>query len=136
MVLYNSITREVLLLHPGPSLLGQVAEWARHCEKLSVRVSDATGLRALESALAGSDLAVVDAAEDPQRAMDSLQLCLAELDPRSVAVYTERTDPALEIFTRVRGSALLLGPMESDEWDAFFRGLAGRDPQPRLRLRA
>ena len=64
---------------------------------------------------------IIDATDSPRPAMVALGVCLEELSPDRIAVYTEQMHSGLEILVRSRGVALLLGPMSRLEWEAFLR---------------
>ena len=116
-------TSEVVMFYAEQSLLFQLAEWVRQHPAYSLRVVSARSEGAIDSAVADAALAIIDAAENPGRAIDALQIAAARLGHDNVVVYTERTNDALEVVVRVRGSKLLLGPMTALEWEAFFEHL-------------
>lgn len=116
-------TREVVLFYAEQSLLFQLAEWVHDHPAYSLRVASARAVGGIDSAVADAALAIIDAAENPAGAIDVLEIAAARLGHDNVVVYTERTNDALEVVVRVRGSKLLLGPMSALEWEAFFEQL-------------
>ena len=78
--------------------------------------------------LARSKAAVIDATERPEEAMGTLAQALGIRDPApdKLSVYTETMHVGLEMFVRLRGVLLLLGPMDQAQWDGFFAPCASR----------
>lgn len=111
---------DVTLFYPEESLLLQVAAWQRthggHALRVVYAVDSLVTVRAIEKA----SLALIDATEFPGEAMAALERAIARLGPLRVAVYAERLHDGLELFVRVRGVPLLLGPLEPGEWEAFL----------------
>jgi len=116
-------TNEVVLFYAEQSLLLQLAEWVSQHPAYSLRVVSARAVGRIDSAMADAALTIIDVAENPGRAIDALQIAAARLGHDNVVVYTERTNDALEVVVRVRGSKLLLGPMSKLEWESFFKHL-------------
>ena len=116
-----------MLFYAGESLLGQIAEWVRKHPDLFLRLVASGSAPAINAALTEASAVIIDATEHPDRAMDVLQHALLRVERNRLAVYTERTHEGLEIFVRVRGVPLLLGPMSQVEWEGFFRLLSPSD---------
>ncbi len=65
-------------------------------------------------------MAVIDASEDPAQAVDVFLQAVGMLGIGAVAVYVEKTHEDLELFVRMMGALLLLGPMSMEEWESFL----------------
>jgi hypothetical protein len=111
---------EVILFYAEESLLFQVAGLVRAVGHWSLRLVSSRDPVVLARALADARVAIVDATEYPGEAMAVLERGLARLEPPCVMVYAEKMHEGLELFTRVRGAPLLLGPMAQVEWAAVF----------------
>lgn len=123
----NNEEREIVLFYPTDSLMRQVAEWAAECPGMSVRVVTPTTPSAVRRALGERSLALLDATERPLQAMDALVHVIEEKGADGAAVYTERVHEGLEIFIRMRGVLLLLGPMPTEEWQDLLCVLRRRN---------
>lgn len=116
-------TDNVVLFYSTESLLAQVSEWVHARRQVCLSLCSSTLARTICDSLAGADVALFDATESPGRAMDALQRGLEMTDAGAMAVYTEVMHEGLELFVRVRGTLLLLGPQSLTEWDGFFQGM-------------
>lgn len=112
--------REVVLLYPGDSLSQQAAAWGRNHADCAVRRSAVKSLPGIRSALHGADLALIDATDDYPQAIDAFSQARSQLGAEATTIYTERMHEGLEMFVRLHGSLLLLGPLGDAEWDGFF----------------
>lgn len=121
---------DVVLLYAEESLLLQIATLIEKTDWLSIRLVWSRNPVVIARSLADAVVAIVDATDYPGQAVATLEHCLTRLPHERVAVYTERTHQGLEVFTRVRGVQLLLGPMSQAEWD----GLLGAFKRARLSL--
>ena len=117
---------EVVLFYPSRSLLAQVMEWTGKHRGFSVRLVRSCGPLSVSVALAESDIVIIDATEHPGPAMDVFRRAAPQMQRGKGAVYTEHLHDGLELFVRLRGVVLLLGPMEQSEWEAFFEPLKNR----------
>lgn len=111
---------DVVLFYAEQSLLTQVAAWVRGAGSLSLRLVASPDPLIVARALGDAVVAIIDATPRPGEAMAALERCLRSLSARQTAVYTEQMHHGLELFSRVRGVQLLMGPMSPPEWDAFF----------------
>jgi hypothetical protein len=75
---------------------------------------------AIGRSLDGADMALVDASDDHDQAIDLYSQAVVRLGARKASVYTERMHEGLELFVRTQGSWLLLGPMTNDQWNDYF----------------
>jgi hypothetical protein len=112
---------EVLLLYPGEHLESLARRWLRAHRECRLRVSGARSLPAIRRALEGATAVIVDATDDHAQAVDALLQAVARRGSKAVAVYTERMHDGLELFVRMQGALLLLGPINDREWDGFCR---------------
>jgi len=78
-----------------------------------------------------ADIAIVDATEDPARAMEAFVRATVASESISVAVYSETMHSGLELFVRSRGSLLLWGPMRDEPWQDLFDAMASSMGQAR-----
>jgi hypothetical protein len=115
---------EIVLFYAEESLLYQVAGWARSEGRFSMRLVSSRDPAVIAHALDDAVVAVIDATRQPGEAMAVLERALPRIGPRRVAVYSEQLHNGLEVFVRVRGVALLAGPMGQPEWEVFFEPLA------------
>ena len=115
---------EVVLFYAEESLLFQVAGWARSEGRFSLRLVASRDPVIIGHALDDAVVAVVDATRQPGEALAVLERAIGRLGPRRIAVYSEAMHDGLEIFVRVRGVTLLVGPMGPPEWEAFFAPFA------------
>ena len=76
----------------------------------------------IRAVLDRSDVVVIDASEDGPQAADTFCLAASCLGARATAVYTEQMHEGLELLVRVRGSQLLLGPLDDAQWEGFSSG--------------
>ena len=110
---------ELLLLYPSPALTGQVGLWAGRDARWSLRTCEARGPAEIRRAAAEAGLVLIDATDRPALAASALSGVQAVRRP--VAVYTQIVHEGLELYVRVRGALLLLGPMPPASWRSFFR---------------
>ena len=114
--------RDIVLFNAGPSLLEQIADWAANHPEIALHVAEPRRPRTICSLLDRAAVSVIDATESPGLAMAIVDCAAAAECAKKAAVYTEQMHAGLEIFTRVRGMLLLLGPMPTLEWQGFFAG--------------
>ena len=113
----------VVLFYAEQSLMEQITSFAYKRRRLFVRLVSSCNPAAINAALSNAGFVLIDATERPARAMDLLEYVLPQVGRERLAVYTERVYQGLEIFVRVRGVLLLLGPMERAVWSGLFRPL-------------
>jgi len=114
---------EVVLFHPTGSLLSQVAQWSEQMPGVSLRVVRPTAVGSVRSTLTVPCVALIDATANLRSALAAVESVAALGRAKSAAVYTETMHDGLELFARMRAVLVLLGPMESDDWDGFFTGM-------------
>jgi hypothetical protein len=119
-----SLPADIVLAYAGESLLCQVAAWVHHHQGFGLRLVSSRDPAAFEGAVADAARLVLDATEQPGAAMGGLERALTVLSPDRVAVYAETVHHGLELFVRVRGVPLLMGPLSPLDWAAFFKPLA------------
>ena len=130
----ESVVHSIVVGYPTQSLSGQMALWAR--DHADCGIEPVFGRSALEirRSLNGADMALVDATDDHAQAIELFAQAVARLGSRRVAVYTERMHEGLELFVRTQGAWLLLGPLNSKQWEEFFSSIlppAGSEPVQR-----
>ncbi len=108
---------EIAVFYPGNSLMHQVSNCAIRHPAYDFALSFAQSLHEIRSVLRCTVITIVDATEDPLRAMAAFTQALTALEADRVAVYTETMHEGLELFVRVRGASLLLGPMSDAPWE-------------------
>ena len=131
MVVVGREIGDIVLFYAGESLVAQIADWARSQWELALRLAAPSTAAEIGSALTRARAAIIDATEHPGRAMDALQQASDRIAAERVAVYTERPDEGVELFVRLRGVLLLLGPMSRVEWEGFFQPLRDWRTAPR-----
>ena len=114
---------DVVLFYAEQSLTEQIVGFACKRRRLFVRSVSSCNPAVVNDALSNAGYSLIDATERPARAMDLLEYVLPRVGRERLAVYTERVYEGLEIFVRVRGVLLLLGPMTPTEWSGLFRPL-------------
>jgi hypothetical protein len=112
--------REVVLFYPGKRLARQVVAWARVRPDCTIEPVFARSFPAIQHAIRGADLVVIDATRDCAQAMDAFSQSLTYLGSAVTTVYTETMHEGLELFVRQHGSLLLLGPMSEVLWESYF----------------
>lgn len=135
----TAIHGELLLVYPGVPLLTQVADWARDNGNTAVvlRILSSRDHLLIRAAVQNAAMVIVDATEQPGAAMAAVESAIAHTSPTNIVVYTEQVHAGLELFTRVRGVALVVGPMSRPEWDAWLESLQQATlPRPVLRTTA
>ena len=135
----TAIHGELLLVYPGVPLLTQVADWARDNGNTAVvlRILSSRDHLLIRAAVQNAAMVIVDATEQPGAAMAAVETAIARTSPTNIVVYTEQVHAGLELFTRVRGVALVVGPMSRPEWDAWLESLQQATlPRPVLRTTA
>ena len=108
---------EIAVFYPGNSLMHQVSNWAIRHPAYDFALSFAQSLHEIRSVLRCTAITIVDATEDPLRAMAAFTQALTTLEADRVAVYTEMMHEGLELFVRARGASLLFGPMSDAPWE-------------------
>lgn len=111
---------DVVLFYAEQPLLTQVAAWVRGEGSLSLRLVSSRDPLIVARALGDAVVAIIDATRQPGEAMAALERCLRSLSARQTGIYSEQMHHGLELFARVRGVQLLMGPLSPPEWDAFF----------------
>ena len=111
------------MLHAGPSLREQLDLWRLWGAGEPAELSYVAEPTAVRRALRTATAAVIDATASPQQAMDALVAAVAQLGGYSVAVYTETMHEWLEVFVRVHGSPLLLGPLDRLRWQELLESM-------------
>ena len=130
---------DLLLIYPGVQLLTQVADWARDDGNAGVvlRVFSSRDPLLIQAGVRHAAMVIVDATEQPGAAMAAVESGIAHASPTQIIVYTEQVHAGLELFTRVRGAALVFGPMSRPEWDAWLESLQQvTHPMPTRRITA
>jgi len=130
MITHNPTQRgEIVLCHAGESLVQQLTEWAGRNPTAALRLATCCGPTSIRALLAGASGAIVDVTEDPRAALETFCCAVSGRGTSAaVSVYTEKMHDGLEMFVRLRGAMLLLGPMEPDEWDGFCRDMLRNAP--------
>jgi hypothetical protein len=111
---------QIALFYPCDSLAQQVGAWARRYPEYTVKSVFTKRLPDIRAAIQGADAAVIDATGDQAQAADAFSQAATQLGPQAALVYTERTDGQLELFVRSRGSLVVFGPLEQNDWDGLF----------------
>ncbi len=127
----NAVQR-IVICYPTESLTGQVVQWAEGRDDCRVDPVFARSAMAIRRSLERADLALVDASDDHEQAIDLYSQAVARLGSRKASVYTERMHDGLELFVRTHGSWLLLGPLTDQQWNNYFSTMLrdGRKPVP------
>jgi hypothetical protein len=112
---------DIAVLLPGESLLTQIADWAQRHSQFSLNVIHSAGRQAVLDAFQRAAKVVIDGSTQPALAMDVLDMSTTCVEANDILLYTERASAPLEIFVRVRGVALVLGPIVPSEWDAMLQ---------------
>jgi hypothetical protein len=121
----------LLLLNPSDSLLVQVNRYLGPEMRIGV-IQAVQGQVPVHRVLdRGVHSVLLDATCYPVVAARLLQTLVVG-ETRSLAVYTEKPDPAMEVFVRSRGVPLLLGPMSPQEWQDAMSMLARPAPPAEL----
>ncbi len=63
---------------------------------------------------------LIDGTRRPTSALRAVQDVAKCIDARLVTVHSELVHPGLELFVRMRGALLLLGPLEPPQWQDYF----------------
>ncbi|MGC9455549.1 MAG: hypothetical protein ACP5HU_11900 [Phycisphaerae bacterium] len=116
----DSDNTQIVLFYPTQSLIEQISELVASWSGLSVVVSAAARPQSIRQAAAAAVATIIDATEDPARGARVLSAALPAVGPRRLAVYTEVLHPGLELFVRVRGPFLLVGPMKPRQWSDYL----------------
>ena len=126
------LPKDVVFLYPGNGLVAQRQRLMHARTDCRVRISRARRLPEIRAAIERAVAVVVDATGDHPQAVDAMLQAVARRGRDSVAVYTEHMHDGLELFVRMHGVLLLLGPMDGSEWDGFWEGRlpATTDEQP------
>ncbi len=125
--------QRIAVCYPTESLSGQMAQWAEGRDDCRVEPVFDRSAMAICRSLERADVAVVDASDDHEQAIDLYSQAVARLGARKASVYTERMHEGLELFVRTQGLWLLLGPLTDKQWDDYFATmlLAARQPPER-----
>jgi hypothetical protein len=115
--------QHIAVCYPTKSLNGQVAQWAEGHDDCRIEPVFARSAMAIRRSLDNADLALVDASDDHEQAIDLYSQAVAQLGARKASVYTERMHEGLEHFVRTHGSWLLLGPLTDRQWDDYFAAM-------------
>ena len=119
-------------MYPNNALMHQVSGFSGKLSAYDFTPTSTESLSEVRDALRHATMAVVDATEDPARAVAGFSLAIIELPSGCVAVYTETVHQGLELFVRARGVPLFLGPMSDAQWEGQFdvmRRSLGRKPR-------
>ncbi len=111
----------VAVFYPGNTLMHQVSNWAGEHPADGLRLCFPKSVGEIRTTLKETTISIVDATQDPTRAMAAFAELMAESPAESVAVYTEAMHQGLELSVRSHGVLLLLGPMEDLWWEELFR---------------
>ncbi len=114
-------TPVIAVFFAGNSLMHQVSNWAIRHPEYDFALSFAQSLDEIREILRRTAVAIVDASEDPARAMAAFTRAIDAMEADRVAVYTETIHEGLELFVRVRGAPLLLGPMGDEPWNELLQ---------------
>ena len=128
--------QRIAVCYPTKSLSCQMAQWVEGRDDCRVEPVVARSAMAIRRSLDGADMALVDASEDHEQAIDLYSQAVARLGARKASVYTERMHEGLELFVRTQGSWLLLGPLTDKQWNDYFsmmlpdtrKRVPGREP--------
>lgn len=126
MVGIDGQQQDLVLFNAGQSLKEQITSFSHEFPWLFVRLVFSCDPVVINASLTNVGLALIDATEEPAGAMDLLEYVMPRVVPERLAVYTDRVYEGLEVFVRVRGVLLLLGPMEAAEWSGLFQPLQKR----------
>jgi hypothetical protein len=116
----ETVVQRIAVCYPTESLSGQVAHWAEGRGDCRVESVFARSAMAIRSSLDQAEVALVDASDDHEQAIDLYSQAVARLGARKASVYTERMHEGLELFVRTQGSWLLLGPLTDQQWNDYF----------------
>jgi hypothetical protein len=119
----------IVVFYPANSLMHQVSHWAIRYPAYDFTLCFARSLPEIQNALPRAAISIVDATEDPVRAMAAFTQALSALEADCVTVYTETMYEGLELFVRIRGVPLLLGPISDAPWEEQLKKMlqsAGR----------
>jgi hypothetical protein len=119
----ENVVQRIAVCYPTESLSGQVAQWAEGRDDCRIAPVFDRSAMAIRRSLDGADIALVDASDDHEQAIDLYSQAVARLGARKASVYTERMHEGLELFVRTHGSWLLLGPLTGEQWDDYFAGM-------------
>ena len=132
----EAMMQRITVCYPTGSLAEQVDRWAEGREEYLVEPVFARTAVGIRRSLSGAVLALVDASEDHEQAIDLFSQAVARLGAQRVSVYTEQMHEGLERFVRTQGSWLLLGPLTDKQWEDYFSTLLPEERRPALRRRA
>lgn len=107
----------IAVFYPCNSLMHQVSSWAIKHPAYGFELSFAESASEIGRILYRTAVTIVDATEQPARAMAALAHAVTLLETDRVALYTESMHDGLELFVRVRGALLLFGPFSEAPWD-------------------
>jgi hypothetical protein len=110
----------IVIFYPGGLLTSQIQDWARRYGGCRATVSFERTLPGVRRWLRRSAFTIIDATVEPEQASDVFLQAVGVQKADSVAVYTEKSHETLEMLVRTLGAPLLLGPMNSVEWDEFL----------------
>ncbi len=123
MVCIETGKREIVLFHAGESLMGQLMDCKYLQERFVLIAAFSVSKATVETAIDHNACVVIDATNCPGPAAEVLENIAARNKHQAVTVYTETMHEGLELFTRLRGAWLILGPMNDQEWAGFFRSI-------------
>jgi hypothetical protein len=110
----------IAVFYAGNPLMHQVSTWAATWPQYDFALSFGEGPVETCAAFRQASVSIIDATENPGRAMDAFLRATVELEAVSIIVYTESMHEGLELFVRSRGAMLLLGPMPDAQWKELF----------------
>jgi len=134
MTTIETVVHHIAICYPTESLSRQVALWAGRHEDCEIKPVFGRSVLEIRRSLNGADVVLVDASDDHAQAIELFSQSVTGLGSRRVAVYTERMHEGLELFVRMQGAWLLLGPLKHWQWEEFFSSMlppAQREPVPR-----
>ena len=134
MTTIEAVVHRIAVCYPSKSLSRQVALWACNHEDYKIEPVFGRSVLEIRRSLQGADRVLVDASDDHAQAIELFSQSVAGLGPRRVAVYTEIMHEGLELFVRTQGAWLLLGPLDTCQWEDVFSSMlppTSRETAPR-----
>ena len=110
----------VALLYPGDSLLQQMSDYSGKWPTCEFQTSRDDSPPELLAVFRRTAISVIDATNNPDRAVAAMELAAGTSDRHQPVVYTEKVHPGLELSVRSRGVLLLLGPLTEVDWGGLF----------------
>lgn len=110
----------IAVFYAGAPLMHQVSTWAATWPRYDFALSFDEDPMEIRAVFLQAEVSIIDATENPGRAMEAFLRATVELEAVSVIVYTESMTEGLELFVRSCGAMLLLGPMPDAQWKRLF----------------